>query len=255
MTTLYEISDMPVIEFATAYQRVLDADTGLTAAVRRAFGFACGHASGELKKTDGPLFSPAEVNNALRIVVLGASECGATVQSQSIFNGRTRKAVERIIKMLGLKYKVQSVFRLPESTSTQESKVAQPQFVSGDWIIGLSATLITSDVDEFEDTDQTPNDDNASNDNDDNAYAERQAEEAEEQRQRDLITGMAHAMATKMVEADSAYGHGQADMVNTLIGLLPEIVTAHLAMANDRDLVSELKSRGFSVRRQSAKSK
>ncbi len=246
-------------DWAKALSNAVDARRETTASLRRGLARACGIANGDVSAIKSEDVTEQVIANWLEEIVIGTASLVCNEAHQAAFNGAVRSAIPRILTNFGRTGSIQVAYQLPKGKPMATK--FQPQFVSHcgasdddpPWVIGLNWVEKPKIADEFGDSESFEPVEEPTHAADPAAeQAERDAQASQVGRDREAITAQARLIAAQMVESSDAFSDGQRDALLAVIAVVPEIVTANLSMVADRDLIAELKSRGFTTRRKPA---
>jgi hypothetical protein len=249
----YESAILTAVDsFSSAIENTAASDLGLTASVRAVFAACHGVSSGQLDTLNA--LDAANTERACRhFCEAFGIRIGFSEQGKRLFNSQVRAAVARVLKRFG-SVKVSAMYTFG-AASRQAPKCAPLYTDLNDpnCQIGLRVDVTRKIIDEFGDRDQVEPSENVADPVAENN--EREAFEQQAERDRQAMLGQAALLAGQMVASSDAFSDGQRDALLTILSYLPEIATHNLSMVVDRDLVAELKSRGFTVRRNKATAK
>jgi hypothetical protein len=249
----YESAILTAVDsFSNVIENTAACDLGLTASVRAVFAACHGVSSGQLDTL--PELDSAYTERACRhLCEAFGVRIGFSEQGKRLFNSQVRAAVARVLKRFG-SVKVSAMYTFG-AASRQAPKCA-PMFTDPsdpNCQIGLRVDVTRKIIDEFGDRDQVEPSENVADPVSENN--ERVAFQEQAERDRQALIGMAQSLAVSMVASSDAFSDGQRDALLAILQVVPEIATANLNMVNDRDLITELKGRGFNVRRKATAAK
>jgi len=239
-------------ELSSALQSIATSDIGLTANIRTLFAACHGVSSAQLDKLDR--LDPTYTERACKEICasMGLS-IGFSEQGKRIFNSQVRTAISRVLKRFG-KVTVSAMYTY--GSASRQAPKCSPLYTNPNdpaCQIGLLVAVERKVTDEFGDQDRTEPTENIADPVAENA--EREAFEQQVERDRQAMLGQAALLASQMVASSDAFSDGQRDALLAILQVVPEIATANLNTVNDRDLITELKGRGFNVRRKATAAK